>query len=201
MNRSGKTEVISYAGEVKRKAVHLVALTIPIGYFLAPKSWAVGLLLLAWGIALLIDVLRLLHLPAYRWIRPLVNPVIRPQEDHDFTGATYILFAGLFCRLAFDVPAAAAAMGFIILGDTAAALIGRRWGRHRYGHKSYEGSLAFLLCAVFWAIIIPGISLGWGLTAAVLATLVEATSGLIDDNVSVPLVAGAFLHYVPLWIY
>jgi dolichol kinase len=123
--------------------------------------------------------------------------MLRPQEERDFTGATYILFAGLFCRIAFDVPAAAAGMGFIILGDTAAALVGRRWGRHRFGHKSYEGSIAFLVCAAVWAFIVPGVPLGWGLAAAFLATLVEATSGLIDDNVSVPLVTGAFLHYLP----
>ena len=56
------------------------------------------------------------------------------------------------------------------------------------------------MSAAIWAVIVPGIPLGWCLTAAFLATLVEATSGLIDDNVSVPLVAAAFLHYVPVWL-
>lgn len=188
---------ISYAGEVKRKAIHLFALVMPIGYFIVPYGWAIGLLLSAWLISLGLDVIRLFRLRMYRWIRPLLGPVLRPQERRDFTGATYILFAGLFCRIAFDVPTAAAGMGFIILGDTAAALIGRRWGRHKYGDKSYEGSAAFFICAALWAVVLPGIPLVWGLLAAFLATLVEATSGLIDDNVSVPLVAGAFLHYVP----
>jgi len=190
---------IPYADEVKRKAVHLFALTMPLGYFLVPFRWAIGLLLLAWLVSLALDVLRLFHLRPYEWVRPLLGPLIRPQERRDFTGATYILFAGFFCRMAFDVPAAAAAMGFVILGDTAAALIGRRWGRHRFGSKSWEGSTAFFVCAAAWAIVLPGVPLGWGLAAAFLATLVEATSGLIDDNVSVPLVSGAFLYYVPAW--
>jgi dolichol kinase len=188
---------LSYAGEVKRKAIHLFALVMPIGYFIVPYGWAVGLLLSAWLISLGLDVIRLFQLRVYQRVKPLLGQVLRPQERRDFTGATYILFAGLFCRVAFSVPAAAAGMVFIILGDTAAALVGRRWGRHKFGHKSYEGSAAFFVCAAVGAAILPGIPLGWGLAAALLATLVEATSGLIDDNVSVPLVTGAFLHYIP----
>jgi len=190
---------IPYADEIKRKAIHLFALTIPLGYFIVPLPWAAGILLFAWLVSLTLDVLRLFHLRPYYWIKPLLDPVIRPGESRDFTGATYILFAGFFCRLAFDIPAAAAGMGFIILGDTAAALVGRRWGRHRFGGKSFEGSAAFFVCAAAWAVILPGVPLNWGLAAALLATAVEATSGLIDDNVSVPLVSSAFLYYVPGW--
>lgn len=197
MNTPAVSPQISYAGEVKRKAIHLFALVMPIGYYLVPFRWAVGLLLTAWLVSLTLDVIRLFRLRAYKWTGRVFSPVLRPQEERDFTGATYILFAGLFCRIAFDVPAAAAGMGFIILGDTAAALVGRRWGRHRFGHKSYEGSAAFFVCAALWALFVPGIPIGWGLAAAALATVVEATSGLIDDNVSVPLVTGAFLHYLP----
>jgi dolichol kinase len=191
---------IPYINEVKRKAIHLFALVMPVGYFFVPRPWALGLLLAAFLISLTLDVLRIFKLRAYALIQPAMGTVLRPQEDRDFTGATYILFAGFFCYFAFSIPAAAAGMGFIILGDTAAALVGRRWGRHKFGNKSYEGSLAFFACATLWAVILPGISLTWGLAAAALATVVEATSGLIDDNVSVPLVCAAFLHFVPGWV-
>ncbi len=197
MTTPAGTAQISYAGEVKRKLVHLFALVMPLGYFIVPYWWALGTLLLAWLVSLTIDVCRLFNLRPYHWVAPLIGPVLRPQEDRDFTGATYILFSGFFCLAAFDVTAAAAGMGFIILGDTAAALVGRRWGRHRFGEKSYEGSAAFFFCAAIWAVFLPGIPLGWGLAAALLATVVEATSGLIDDNVSVPLASGAFLFYLP----
>jgi len=191
---------LSYAGEVKRKAIHLFALTIPVGYFIVPNPWATGILLLAFSVSLTMDILRLFRFRAWSIVRPLLDPVLRPQECRDFTGATYILFAGLFCRVAFDVPPAAAGMGFIILGDTAAALVGRRWGRHRFRNKSYEGSLAFLACAAVGALVLPRVPIGWGLAAAVLATVVEATSGLVDDNLAVPLITAAFLQYVPHWV-
>ena len=192
-----QADQISYAGEVKRKLIHLFALVMPIGYFIVPYWWALGLLLLAWLISLIIDICRLFKLRPYRWIAPLMGQVLRPQEDRDFSGATYILFSGFFCLAAFGETIGAAGMGFIILGDTAAALVGRRWGKHKFGSKSYEGSAAFFVCAAIWAIILPDIPLGWAMAAALLATVVEATSGLIDDNVSVPLVSSAFLFYVP----
>jgi len=197
MNTVTANHEISYAGEVKRKAIHLFALVIPLGYFIVPFWWAFWLLLIAWLVSLGLDVIRLLRLPPLKWTEAVFGTVLRPQEERDFTGATYILFSGLFCHVAFVTPAAAAGMGFIILGDTAAALVGRRWGRHRFGNKSFEGSTAFFICAAVCAVLVPGIPLGWGFGAAFLATVVEATSGLIDDNVSVPLVTGAFLHYVP----
>lgn len=191
---------LSYAGEVKRKAIHLFALTMPVGYFIIPNPWATAILLLAFLVSLTLDILRMFRFRVWRVIRPLLGQVLRPQECKDFTGATYILFAGLFCRVAFDVPPAAAGMGYIILGDTAAALVGRRWGRHRFRNRSLEGSTAFFICAGLWALVLPGVSLVWAMAAAFLATIVEATSGLIDDNLAVPLVAAAFLQYVPHWV-
>jgi dolichol kinase len=199
MNMPPAPGEIPYANEVKRKAIHLFALVMPIGYFLVPRPWALGLLLTAFLVSLTLDILRIFKFRAYAVIQPFLGAVLRPQEDRDFTGATYILFAGFFCYLAFAIPAAAAGMGFIILGDTAAALVGRRYGRHKFSHKSYEGSLAFFVSAALWAFILPDVPLSWGLAAAALATAVEATSGLIDDNVSVPLVSAAFLHFVPGW--
>jgi len=190
---------IPYGNEIKRKAIHIFALIMPIGYYFVPRPWALGLLFTAFLVSLTLDILRIFKFRAYTWIQPLMGSVLRPQEDRDFTGATYITFAGFFCLYAFPIPAAAAGMGFIILGDTAAALVGRRYGRHRFGHKSYEGSLAFFVCAALWAVILPDVPLTWGLAAAALATVVEATSGLVDDNVSVPLVSAAFLYFVPGW--
>ena len=86
-------------------------------------------------------------------------------------------------------------MTAIILGDFAAALVGRRFGRHRFGgNRSWEGSLAFLVAATIPVFLIPGLPVGIGIAAALLATFVEAFSRVIDDNLSVPILTGLFVH-------
>ncbi len=199
MTDDGSERDLPYQAELQRKAIHLLGMLIPLGYFIVPYAWAVGLLTGIFLIILFIDILRLARSPAYGVLRPLIGSVIRPKEKNNVTGATYVVLAGLYCRIAFSVPVAAAAMGFIVLGDTAAALVGRRWGRLRIGEKSLEGSLAFFSVATLWVIVLPTIPLGWGIAAAALATVTELSSGYVNDNLSVPLISGLFLHFAPQW--
>jgi dolichol kinase len=89
-------------------------------------------------------------------------------------------------------------IALLAVGDTAAALAGQRFGRHRYrsfgGGKSVEGSVAFLLAAAVMSIALaqwlqapvsPAVLLAFCLAI----TLVEAVSGYGSDNLSIPLFA------------
>jgi uncharacterized protein (TIGR00297 family) len=104
---------------------------------------------------------------------------------------------------------AASAWGILALGDGAATLAGRRWGRHRLGwnpDKSVEGLLAFIAAggaaAVFFAwwtapAVTPAPETAFIIVAPVLAAiaagLVETVPIALDDNISVPASAGAVL--------
>jgi uncharacterized protein (TIGR00297 family) len=104
---------------------------------------------------------------------------------------------------------AAVAWGIMAIGDGAATLAGRRWGRHRLGwnpDKSIEGLLAFVItggaAAVFFAwwtapAIAPPPPVSFivfaSVLAAVAAGLVETVPVALDDNISVPATAGAVL--------
>lgn len=104
---------------------------------------------------------------------------------------------------------AAAAWGILAFGDGAATLAGRRWGRHRLGwnpDKSLEGLLAFVAAGgaagVFlswWTVpaVHPAPAIGFTLAAATLAALAAGLAETIpiqlDDNVTVPAVAGTVL--------
>ena len=94
----------------------------------------------------------------------------------------------------------------MLTSDAAAALIGRKWGRHPApNRKSWEGFAAFILVgyaavgivtalgggpAVFYAAGIPAV------TAAAFAELFEKQLH-IDDNFSIPLCVGAILLIFP----
>ena len=76
----------------------------------------------------------------------------------------------------------------LALGDAMAALIGRRYGKHKiYGKKSLEGLIAFIIttCA---AIYIWGLAFNieFILSASVLCGLIEVFSGDVD-NIALPL--------------
>jgi len=186
---------IDYDREVWRKLLHLFALSIPIGYQFVSRGVAVAVVFACFLVSLLIDLARFRGWSIQRIWYPVVAPIVRPRESRNFTGATFILASGWLCPLLFSLPAATVAMLTIILGDTFAALIGRRWGRHRtIGSRSVEGSVAFLAVSFVAVACTPNLPLAVGLTAAPLAAAVEMFSTRIDDNLSVPLIVGLYAH-------
>jgi phytol kinase len=201
---------ISFRNEFKRKAIHLFALSIPIGYWLLPKI--PSLLILAPFVlgSILMDVIRLRRLPLHGTLNRLLGAVLREHESQDFSGSSYILSASFLSILFFEKTVAVAAICFIILGDIAAAMIGRRYGRiklrsirlkgngNRNSQKSLEGSLSCLFVCLVAAAVVPNLPLGIGVAGALTATVVEGAGLPIDDNFSVPLVSGLLMHLLIL---
>ncbi|MEA5619807.1 SEC59/DGK1/VTE5 family protein [Cronbergia sp. UHCC 0137] len=97
-----------------------------------------------------------------------------------------------------------AALGIMIMawGDGLAALIGQRFGKHKYkllgSDKSWEGSLTMAVVSYFVSSVILFATQGniwevWvvSLTIALIATTLEAFSFLGIDNLTVPLGSAA----------
>jgi dolichol kinase len=191
---------IGFKQELIRKATHLGALVIPGGYYiLGLERMTAALIMLVIGLTmLLIDISRMRDWWLWRNVaRHVIGSVIRKHEkDGDFTGATYILLSSALTIFLFQKPIAIAALSFIIVGDSFAAVIGRKYGRIKFANKSLEGSLGCLLGTVIVALLAPGIPLSVGLLGAVVATLVEAWPMGVDDNVAVPLMSGLAMHMV-----
>ncbi len=201
MNESvsvGVDESISFKQELIRKATHMGALVIPSGYyFMGLERQTAFSIMLVIGVAMLIiDIARMRGWWLWRKVFCyVIGLVIRKHEkDGDFTGATYILLTSALTIFLFQKPIAIAALSFIIVGDSFAAVIGRRYGRIKFANKSLEGSLGCLFGTIIVASLTPGISLSVGLLGAVVATLVEAWPFGVDDNVSVPLLSGLTMH-------
>jgi dolichol kinase len=189
MNDSGD---ISFGAELVRKGIHLFALVIPVGYSLVSFPVAMVGITVPALVSILIDVSRFHNWPLWRCLSKILTPIIRDHEvKGGFTGASYILTTSAITIAVFPKAIAIAAITFIIIGDTAAALVGRRWGRHRLiGRKSFEGSGACLLSLIAVSFLVPNLPWQVGIVGAVVATLAEAFSGRIDDNLSVPIASG-----------
>ena len=92
-----------------------------------------------------------------------------------------------------------AAILILLFGDSASTLLGKRFGKIKLpfqSHKTFEGSLAFLMVGIMVSLtqlpIIPA------LVGALAGTLTEAYSP-IDDNVPIPLVS-AFVMSTVIYI-
>jgi dolichol kinase len=184
---------ISFKGELLRKLTHLFALVIPSGYYLfqLSRAEALAIMIPITIVMIIIDIGRLRDWKIWDLLKKFIAPIIREHEMMgDFTGASYILATSCFAIALFSKPVAMAALAFIMAGDPAAAIIGRRFGRIKYGNKSLEGSLSFLAAAIIVVLVAPGIPFGIGLVGALTAAITEGLSTGVDDNATVPLVSG-----------
>ena len=189
----------SAAPPLGRRLFHAVAGSLPplAGIFAPMPELVIILAVLALG-SLSLDLTRFrvswLNRLFLRWLRPL----LKSSEDRRITGATYLLVAAFLSFLLFDQAVAIAVLLFLSLGDPAAALVGRPMPGPRLFGKSPVGTLAFIGVSLLVGavLVVAGIApFHWGLLAgAVVAGLVELAPLPGDDNLWVPLIAGAVMQ-------
>ncbi|HEY0018934.1 MAG TPA: hypothetical protein VGC13_21720 [Longimicrobium sp.] len=183
--------------ELARKAIHVSSTAVPLLVWLLPRPVAISLLVPVALLALAIDLARHRIRPfRYHFLRH-TRTMLRHHERHGLAGATWMALAYAAALLLFPKPVAVAAMLFNGLGDAAAALAGKRWGRHRTGWgKSWEGFAAGLAVDVgvgvaMWMLAPSAVSLGAALLGAAVAAAIEFAPLPLDDNVRVTLGGGA----------
>ncbi|MFH1143081.1 MAG: phosphatidate cytidylyltransferase [Candidatus Eisenbacteria bacterium] len=188
---------MSWFQELGRKAFHLSALAIPVGYYFMAEPLGRLILAILTGLAFVVEVLRLNDPRIRSFFYILFGRLVREHERYNLLGATYLLLSSLICVYAFAKPVAVAALSFLIVGDTLAALVGRAIGRVRIFGKTLEGSLACLASCLVIGWIIP--ELNWGVTVvgAVMATLIELLPIPLDDNLRIPLASGFAMTLMP----
>jgi len=190
---------LDFRYEFARKAIHLSSLLIPLIYWHIGRKQALLILAPVTAGFLLVDVFK--HFVPFlsTWYHSTFGTMLRrhelSRERLHLNGASWITLAAFALIAFFPKTIAVAAFAMVSISDTVAALVGKRFGQHRFGQKSFEGSLAFFVSAIPVVALIPGLLLPVGMVMAVVGTIVEALvlkigNFRIDDNFSVPL-AGA----------
>ncbi|OUL24119.1 phosphatidate cytidylyltransferase [Nostoc sp. T09] len=186
-----------------RKIIHVGAGMWVFGVLLLFNHWEIGIVPFASFIAVNYLLYR------YRVVSAMDTDDSSPGTVY-FAISVTLLF-GLLWRPSGpidSVPIAVAGVMAMTWGDALAALIGRRFGKHKYqvgnSVRSWEGSVAMFLSsttAIFLVLLLlPGSSLSplavsYGVDRAILAavvsgalaTLAEGVSPHGTDNLSVPL--------------
>ncbi len=170
-------------------------------YIIPSRGLSIILLLVATIICLTVDFLRLHLNPIKGIFIILFGSLLRRREFTSLTGGSYLLLASLASILIFDPGVFIAAISFLVIGDTVAAIVGLSVGKVKFFRKSLEGSLAGLigcLLVAYIVTILPDKNLTfrvaiWG---AITATFVEALPIEVNDNVVIPILSATVMQLV-----
>ncbi len=195
---------ISYQRELIRKSWHFVGLSIPMGIlFLGPDEalrWLIPITLF-FAVA---DVLRIYWGPWTKLYGRLFGAVTRKEERNRLNGSTYLLAGAMFTTLIFhDAALAALGVAFTVIGDAAAALVGRKVPIWKVGNKSLGGMISCMIGSLLvgvafltWSDAVRAVGIETIAVGAVVATIAEAMGGKLNDNLSMPLFSALAMDLV-----
>jgi dolichol kinase len=187
--RADAPEPQSLRRELQRKSFHIGMIVVPVGVYFAPHNLALLGLIIATFATVAVDLVRLSDHRLRRFFLQLFRPLIRRHEEEHLLGSTHYMIAALLSVVVFDHEIAVAALLFLVLGDAAAAIVGKRYGRPMYWGKSPQGSIAcFGVCLALGMLILRSPELA--AIGALTATAAEAIPSPLDDNMRVPIFSG-----------
>ncbi len=196
---------IDYQSELLRKGIHLCSLSIPVIYYFITKELALSILIPLAIFSLIIDIGRYYNKPLAKLVNKFFGFMMRRHEwdekKKNLNGATYVLISAVIVILLFPKVFVVTGFAVLIVGDIAAALIGRKYGKTQFLYKSLEGTLAFFLFSCFVVLLAPKIEgnlieyiIGF-IAVAVGAVVENISSGWADDNLTIPVSIG-----ITMWV-
>lgn len=180
-----------------RKILHILTALVPVSYIFLPRFPMVVSLFVIGILFLLTDFIRLEVKIVGSFFERYLGNLMWQKEKYTLTAATHYTVASFLVVYFFDKWIAIAVLLFLAFGDTAAHIIGVRWGKNRLDtEKTIEGSLACFLICLLISLLLPQPSLFVLAVGALVASLVEFFPFGIDDNFTLPLISGAAMEII-----
>ncbi len=186
-----------------RNALHLASASAGIVALETVPSWhwATGIALAVALAGWTLEISRTRSEAVNRFCMQLFGRTAHPHEAHRVNSATWYSTALVLLSLTQSLVPCLVALAVLGVGDPAAAIVGRRFGRTEIVHgRTLEGTLAFIAAGsvaafgyvnlVHQSFAMPLVALAsiGGATAGAVAELV---SRRVDDNLSIPIAACA----------
>lgn len=186
-----------------RNVLHLAsALSGVVALETVPSwTWATGIALTVAALGWTLEISRQRSEAVNRFCMSLFGRTAHPHEAHRVNSATWYASALVMLSLTQSLVPCLVALWVLGVGDPAAAIIGRRFGRRELVHgRTVEGTAAFVVAGALAAlaylrVLHPETSLALAAVASVTGAAAGAAAELfsrrIDDNLSIPLAACA----------
>lgn len=185
---------LTYRQEIYRKFIHISSSVMALALWYFGKEtflpWLIGtaiiLPLLDYG-RHHIDLLRRIYIYFF-------TVFTRPIEYRNLSGASWVVIGAALTTFIFNEKAAIIGLLVLSLADSAAAIIGLKFGRTKLFNKSLEGSAAFFIMALFIVSNLSPVFFLINLIAVSAATAVELFStARMNDNLFIPLITAFIL--------
>ena len=185
-----------------RKLIHLAGAVFPLLYLVAPRETVLFAAALALIFTVTVEWGRQHWSTMERLFEWLIGPALREGEERKPTTGTWSMLGILITVLALKREYAIPAMFYAQVGDPAAEIVGRRWGRHRMpSGKSLEGSLGcFVVSATIGLVCTQILALSpvVVVVGALVATIAEAAPIPLGDNLLMAPLSGFAMALVSL---
>lgn len=174
---------------IARKTYRIgVGIIFPLIYFFSPNRIIVEMFLIYLiGMMTVIEIMRHLSPNLWQVMVEHSHGILREKEGF-VTGTMAFLISNAVVIAFFNKWVAIVSLLFMLFGDTAASVIGIKYGKIKIGDKSLEGSLAFLITTLIITLIIyrwVPFDLIILVVGAVVATIIEALPVKLNDNLTV----------------
>ncbi len=182
--------------EIRRKAIHLSSILIPLIFSYISFSSFIILFFLIYGIWVYLDYQRRVNPTVQALLKKALGDVFRPEEAGSMSGATHMGLGILITCVFFEHKTAVMALTILAVCDTVASIVGSRYGHIKVADKSLEGAVGFFLsgliviCLFVWGFGYKAIFLWENLFALAITTLAELYSKKlkINDNILIPVI-------------
>lgn len=202
---------INFQQELVRKGIHMCSLSIPIIYYHISTELAIKILLPLTLITVTIDLLRYYYEPFSAFFYKIFGFILRKHEldeqKKNLNGASWVFLSALICVIIFPKVIFVTAFAALIICDSSAALIGRKFGKRKFLSKSLEGTFAFFLSGILVVFFTPKLFYSFseyliGIIAIGIGAIAENISyGYADDNLSIPVSIGLTMYVLYLMFF
>ncbi|MGA2090955.1 MAG: hypothetical protein ABSH12_05795 [Endomicrobiales bacterium] len=182
--------------EIKRKLFHLLSLIYIAIYWFFPRPF------ILWGMGIAIVIVAAEEIarwksPAFdQWILRALGGVHRGHEEGTVSGLPWTLTGSYLAMIVYpQKDLVMTGLLYMALGDAAAALFGRAFGKTKLiAGKSVEGSAAcFIVCFfIGWYFL----SIPLAIIGAFIATIIEIIPWPLNDNFWMPLITAGLLGLI-----
>ena len=196
--------------EIRRKAIHLSGLSVPICLIILGRTITAAAIALVLAVSLIIEAQRLQG--------RIRLPEVRDHEKNRVAGYIYYMAGSLLTVLVFPTMIAVTSMLFLALGDTVSGLAGSILKNSDVRGETGRGqgwrvkplpvlAATFVACVVIGVLSSRFTGLDWPvyLAGASAAAFVDGVAIIVrgrglDDNFGIPVLSGAAMSVVTLFL-
>ena len=187
-------DTLTYRQELYRKFIHISSSVMALALWYFGKETFLPWLI---GVAIILPLLDYgrHHIDLLRRIYTYYFTVFtRPIEYRNLSGASWVVIGAALTTLIFNENTAIIGLLVLSLADSAAAIIGLKFGKTYLFNKSLEGSAAFFIVAFLIVFYLSPAFFLINLITVSAATAVELFStARMNDNLFIPLVTAFIL--------